>query len=137
MNGRLEFVRPTVASGGFNHLGELLDAKQVGTLLQAEFGAAAPSPQRLQSQRRLFCVICAGEELYPAFQWHQGQLIPGLKAVLNTLTPYRSAWRILAWLSAENRHLDGRRPADLLASADAAVAAVARTELLERSIKLE
>jgi hypothetical protein len=35
---------------------------------------------------------------------------------------------ILAWLSAANRELDGRRPADLLPFACVAVQAAARTE---------
>jgi len=45
MNCRLEFVRPAVASDGFDHFDELLDAQQVRALLEAEFGAEAPSPQ--------------------------------------------------------------------------------------------
>jgi hypothetical protein len=137
MNCRLEFARPTAAPDGFNHVDELLDAQQVRTLVQAEFGAEAPSPQRLQAERRVFCVVCAGEDLYPAFQWYEGHLIPGLRAVLTILTPYRSAWKILAWFSTENRQLDGSRPADLLPFGPAAVEDAARTELRARSLENE
>jgi hypothetical protein len=128
MSGRLEFIRHTVAPNGYDHLDELLDVQQVRARIQAEFGIEAPSLQRLQSERRVFYVVCAGKELYPAFQWHEERLVTGLKAVLTVLTPYRSAWKILAWLSAANRELDGSRPADLLPFASAAVEAAARTE---------
>jgi hypothetical protein len=133
MNGRLEYVRPVVAADKLDYLEELLDVQQVRTLVEAEFGAGAPSPQRLQSERRLLCVVCAGLELYPAFQWYEGRLIPGLSDVLSILTPYRAAWKILAWLGAVNRHLDGARPADLLPSNIARVLAAARLELRVRS----
>jgi hypothetical protein len=128
MNGRLEFVKPMVALNAVTYLDALLDAQQVRARLQAEFGSEAPNLRQLQSERRVFCVVRAGEELYPAFQWHDDRLITGLTAVLRVLTPYRSPWRILAWLSAENRQLDGRRPADLLPFASVAVEAAARTE---------
>jgi hypothetical protein len=134
MNCRLEFVRPAVATDTFDCFDELLDAQQVGALLEAEFGAEAPSLQRLQSERRLFAVVCAGVELYPAFQWHESRLVPGLKDVLSVLTPYRTTWKILAWLSAHNRHLDGARPADLLPLKSASVLETARLELQTRSV---
>jgi hypothetical protein len=133
MNCRLEFVRPAAASDGFDHFDELLDAQQVRALLEAEFGAEAPNPQRLQSEGRLFSVICAGVELYPAFQWHEGRLITGLRDVLSVLKPYRGAWKILAWFSADNRHLDGARPADLLPRMPASASVAARLELQAQS----
>jgi hypothetical protein len=134
MSCRLEFVRPAVASDRFDRFDELLDAQQVRALLEAEFGAEAPSPRRLRSERGLFCVVCAGVELYPGFQWHEGRLITGLKDVLSVLTPYRSAWKILAWFCADNRHLDGARPADLLSLMSAGVSEAARLELQTRSV---
>jgi hypothetical protein len=68
-------------------------------------------------------------ELYPAFQWRDGQLITGVRDVLNILMPYRAAWRILAWLSARNQHLEGARPADLLHLVPARVSETAQLEL--------
>jgi hypothetical protein len=134
MNCRLEYVRPAVATDTFDCFDELLDSQQVGALLEAEFGAKARSLQRFQSERRLFSVVCAGVELYPAFQWHESRLVPVLKDVLSVLTPYRTTWKILAWLSAHNRQLDGARPADLLPLKSASVLEAARLELQTRSV---
>jgi hypothetical protein len=137
MNCRLDFARPAVAAGTLDCFDELLDGRQVRALLEAEFGAEAPSPQRLQSEQRLFCVVCAGEELYPAFQWCEGHLVPGLRDVLSMLTPHRAAWKILAWLTARNGHLDGARPADLLPLGSAGVLDAARLELQARSVNAQ
>jgi hypothetical protein len=134
MSSRLEFVRPAVVDR-FGHLDELLDVQQARTLLVGEFGAEAPSPERLEGELRLFFVVCAGVELYPAFQWHEGRLIPTLRDVLSVLTPHRSAWKILSWFSMENQRLEGARPADLLPFAAAAVEDAARAELLSRSAR--
>jgi hypothetical protein len=134
MNCRLEYVRPSIATDTFDCFDELLDARQVGALLEAEFGAEARNLQQLQSERRLFSVVCAGVELYPAFQWHESRLVTGLKDVLSVLTPYRTTWKILAWLSAHNRHLDGARPADLLPLKSASVLEAARLELRTRPV---
>jgi hypothetical protein len=133
MNCRLKFEKP-VATDRFDHFDELLDAQQVRALLEVEFGVDAPSLQRLQSEQKLFCVICAGTELYPAFQWYEGRLISGLKEVLSILAPHRAAWKILAWVSTGNPHLEGARPADLLPGKITRVLAAARFELQVRSV---
>ena len=133
MNCRLKFERPA-ATDSFDCFDELLDAEQARALLEVEFGSSAPSPRCLQDELRIFCVICAGVELYPAFQWHEGRLITGLKDVLSMLTPHRAAWKILAWLSAGNPHLEGGRPADVLPLTPALVSEAARLELQRRPI---
>jgi len=53
---------------------------------------------------------------------------------LSVLTLYRAAWKILAWVTADNRHLDGTRPADLLPLMPASVSEAARLELQTRSV---
>jgi hypothetical protein len=88
MSGRLEYVRPAVAADRFDSFDELLDAQQVRALLEAEFGVNTPSLQRRQSEQELLCVVCAGVELYPAFQWNNGGLVPGLGDLLRILTPH-------------------------------------------------
>jgi hypothetical protein len=133
MNDRLEFKK-AAATDRFERFGELLDVEQVRFLLELEFGADAPSPQSLQTELRIFCVVCAGVELYPAFQWHEGRLVAGLKDVLSILAPHRAAWKILAWLSAGNPHLEGGRPADVLPLTPAIVSEAARLELQRRPI---
>jgi hypothetical protein len=133
MNGRLNFEKPAAADR-LECFGELLDVEQVRFLLDIEFGADAPSPRSLQSELRIFCVVCAGVELYPAFQWHEGRLVTGLKDVLSILAPHRAAWKILSWLSAGNPHLEGGRPADVLPLMPAIVSEAARLELRRRPI---
>jgi hypothetical protein len=133
MNCRLKFER-SAAANSFDCFDELLDAEQARALLEVEFGSSAPSPRCLQDELRIFCVVCAGVELYPAFQWHEGRLITGLKDVLSILTPHRAAWKILAWFSAANRHLEGARPADVLPLMPGTVSEAARLELRTRSV---
>jgi hypothetical protein len=133
MNCRLKFEKP-VATDRFDHFDELLDAQQVRALLEIEFGADAPSPESLQCELRIFCVVYAGMELYPALQWHEGRLIAGVKDVLSVLVPHRAAWKILAWFSAGNCHLEGARPADLLPLMPRIVSEAARLELQTRSV---
>jgi hypothetical protein len=133
MNCRLKFEKPP-ATDRFDNFDELLDTQQARALLEVEFGADAPSPQCLQCELRIFCVVYAGVELYPAFQWHEGRLITGVKDVLGVLTPHRAAWKILAWFSAGNPHLEGARPADLLPLTPAMVSKAARLELQARSV---
>jgi hypothetical protein len=133
MNCRLIFQKPAAAdpSGSFD---ELLDERQTRALLEVEFGANAPSPQCLRGEQRIFCVVCAGVELYPGFQWHEGRLIAGMNDVLSVLAPHRAEWKILAWFSAGNRHLEGARPADLLPRTPARVSEAARLELQSRPV---
>lgn len=130
---RLNLEKPA-ATDRFDCFDELLDVEQVRGLLDLEFGADAPSPQSLQSELRIFCVVCAGVELYPAFQWHEGRLVVGVKDVLSILAPHRAAWKILAWLSAGNPHLQGGRPAELLPLTPAIVSEAARLELRRRPL---
>jgi hypothetical protein len=127
-------MAPAAPAQRFDRVDELLEARQVLDLLENEFGADVPKRQQLVREQRLFCVVSGGDELYPTFQWHEGRLVAGLQGVLNILTPYRSAWNILAWLTANNRHLEGTRPVDLLIVAAANVSRAARLELQEQSI---
>ena len=85
MNCRLKFEKPA-ATDRFDHFDELLDAQQARALLEVEFAADAPSPQCLQCELRIFCVVCAGEEHYPAFQWREGRLLvaPSFRCVVHS-----------------------------------------------------
>ncbi len=132
MNDRLEFVRPTAAVSESNRFEELLDGPQALALLEAEFGIPTPDLRTLQRECRLFGIVCAGEELYPAFQWSDRRLITDLRDVLSVLTPHRSAWKILSWFSTENPLLDGARPADCLSLDAIAVSEAARAHLRTR-----
>lgn len=132
MNNRLEFAAPPLPAERFDYFDELLEDQKVRLLVEAEFGTQVPGLRQLRQEQRLFCVVRAGEELYPAFQWQEGRLVPALQGVLNVLAPHRGAWTILAWLTADNRHLQGARPADLLFVAPADVSQAARLDLHQK-----
>ncbi len=134
MRDRLEPIVPVAVSDPIRRVDELLDVEEAGALLAAEWGAEAASLWDLEARNALFCVVCAGTELYPAFQWQEGRLIQSLAEILDILKPHRSAWKILAWFTQENEALAGATPADLLGSAHQAVAAAARLELRARAI---
>lgn len=109
-----------------------LEPLEAGRLLQAEYGNAAPSLQSLKHERRLFSVICGGLEVYPAFQWHDGRLIPALQALLRVLGPHLTCWKILSWLTTPSERLGGARPADVLPFQPSPVLVIARCELRAR-----
>jgi hypothetical protein len=114
---------------GLGDRNDLLDAKEACARLQAQYGDETPSLQTLKTEWRLFCVICAGVETYPAFQWYEGRLICDLRAILGTLLPHRTAWKTLSWFESENTGLGGARPADLLPLDPQAVLEAAQMEL--------
>lgn len=54
-----------------------------------------------------------GVRRYPAFQFHNGRVLPGLDKVLAAL-PSRDPWFRLHWLVNPDDRLSGKTPADLL-----------------------
>jgi Protein of unknown function (DUF2384) len=129
---RLEPIATAAVRDPVQRVDELLDVEDARALLAAEFGAEATSLADLEARNALFCVVCAGAQLYPAFQWREGRLIGSVAEILDILTPYRSSWKILSWFSQQNGALGGATPADLLISAPQAVAVAARIELRAR-----
>lgn len=122
---------PKPALAGSSSADDLLEPWEARRLVHAEHGSAL-CLQQLTEEWRLFCVLCAGQELYPALQWYDGRIVPGLPAVLGVLAPHRAAWKILSWFLTGNDSIGGARPADVLPLHPRAVLGASQMEVLAR-----
>jgi hypothetical protein len=60
-----------------------------------------------------------GQQVYPAFQLDDGQVLPGIDTVVQTFAPVvASAWTTASWLTSHQAELGGRRPVDALRRGD-------------------
>jgi len=73
--------------------------------LQAVYKAA--------KERRLLMVDDNGQQFFPAFQFREGSVLPGLVAVLEA-APQTDGWGVLQYLVSGDQGLGGQRPLDLL-----------------------
>lgn len=100
--------------------GSLKDIKWV-----ADYLAISPKSVAAKARRKELLAIPRGDRnLYPAIQFRDGQVLPGLREVLQAL-PLTNGWSQLSFLLAANPGLDDRTPLDALETGRAAVLAVA------------
>jgi hypothetical protein len=92
---------------------------------------AAQTASRWKAQGRIFAVPYGGNDLYPAFQFKDGEPRPVIARVLERFGDKLSPWQTAFWFGAESGWLDGRKPVDLIDSDPDAVAAAAETETAE------
>ena len=71
---------------------------------------------RLEPRRRVLSVSQNGTELFPAFQWMEGQLVPVVSVVCRLLDSQFTQWREAFWFVSPNGWLAGLAPIDLLSS---------------------
>lgn len=100
-----EFKRRMLAAAG-----GALTAAQVRDVLghkslQAVYKAA--------KERRLLMVDDNGQQLFPAFQFHDGSVLPGIAEVLEA-APHTDGWGVLQYLVSGDAGLGDQRPLDLL-----------------------
>lgn len=81
---------------------------------------------RWRKAGRVFSVSHRGAELFPAFQFRDGQPHPAIGRVLAELPASMTAWQIAFWFVSTNGWLDDDAPKDRLDDADALVAAARR-----------
>lgn len=71
---------------------------------------------REDPHRRVLCVVQDGTERFPAFQWHEGRLVPAVSVVCRMLDLHFTQWQEALWLVGANGWLAGDAPIDLLLS---------------------
>ena len=69
---------------------------------------------RWKREGRIFAVRYGGRDLYPAFQFADGQPRPVVKKILGLLPPSVTPWQIAMWFSSGNGWLDGAEPRERL-----------------------
>ena len=69
---------------------------------------------RWKREGRVFAVRYGGRDLYPAFQFADGQPRPVIKEILSLLPASVTPWQIAMWFSSGNAWLDGAEPRERL-----------------------
>ena len=87
---------------------------------------ASVTASRWKQQGRIFSVPSRGSELYPAFQFREGQPHPAVAKTLGELPKQMSPWQIAFWFTSSNGWLRGAAPADRLDDEQAVVKAAHR-----------
>jgi len=64
-------------------------------------------------ERRLLMVEDNGQQLFPAFQFHEGTVLPAIGGILEA-APHTDGWGILQYLVSGDQGLGDRRPLDLI-----------------------
>jgi hypothetical protein len=64
-------------------------------------------------ERRVLMVEDNGQQLFPAFQFHDGSVLPAVPAVL-AAAPHTDGWGVLQFLISGDQGLGERRPLDLI-----------------------
>lgn len=81
---------------------------------------------RWKGAGRVFSVPYQGSELYPAFQFDDGEPKPAIATILARLPQAMSAWQRAFWFTSPNGWLDGATPAEKLADVEAVSLAAER-----------
>jgi hypothetical protein len=87
---------------------------------------ASVTGSRWKQQGRIFSVPSRGSELYPAFQFREGQPHPAVAKILRELPKQMSPWQVAFWFTSSNGWLRGAAPADRLDDEEAVVKAAHR-----------
>jgi hypothetical protein len=103
-----------------------LTSKEIAQNAGHRAANASVTGSRWKQQGRIFSVPSRGSELYPAFQFREGQPHPAVAKILRELPKQMSPWQIAFWFTSSNSWLRGAAPADRLDDEDAVVKAARR-----------
>jgi nucleoid DNA-binding protein len=91
-----------------------LTSKEIARNAGHQAANASVTASRWKQQGRIFSVPSRGSELYPAFQFREGQPHPAVAKILRELPKQTSPWQIAFWFTSSNGWLRGATPADRL-----------------------
>jgi hypothetical protein len=98
-----------------------LTSKEIAQNAGHQAANASVTASRWKQQGRIFSVPSRGSELYPAFQFREGQPHPAVAKILRELPKQMSPWQIAFWFTSSNSWLRGAAPADRLDDEEAVV----------------
>ena len=102
--------------------GGLKDAKWVGEYLSINAKSVAAKARR----NELLAITRGNRNLYPAFQFKNGQIVAGVRELLQVL-PLTNAWSRLSFLLTPDSGLDDRSPVEAFKTDPEAALEVARS----------
>jgi hypothetical protein len=103
-----------------------LTSKEIAHNAGHQAANASVTASRWKQQGRIFSVPSRGSELYPAFQFREGQPHPAVAKILRELPKQMSPWQVAFWFASGNGWLRGAAPADRLDDEEAVVKAAHR-----------
>jgi nucleoid DNA-binding protein len=103
-----------------------LTSKEIAQNAGHQAANASVTGSRWKQQGKIFSVPSRGSELYPAFQFREGQPHPTVAKILRELPKQMSPWQIAFWFTSSNSWLRGAAPADRLDDEEAVVKAAHR-----------
>jgi hypothetical protein len=103
-----------------------LTSKEIAQNAGHQAANASVTGSRWKQQGRIFSVPSRGSELYPAFQFREGQPHPSVAKILRELPKQMSPWQVAFWFTSSNGWLRGAAPADRLDDEEAVVKAARR-----------
>ena len=107
-----------------------LTSSEVADLLGSEARNRSALAHRWRKERRLLAVVYRGTVWFPAFQFHEGEVVPVIREVLEVLAGAGlGEWETALWFGAPSGWLDDRRPVDLLVDEPGRVVDAARFEV--------
>jgi nucleoid DNA-binding protein len=103
-----------------------LTSKEIAQNAGHQAANASVTGSRWKQQGKIFSVPSRGSELYPAFQFRDGQPHQTVVKILRELPKQMSPWQIAFWFTSSNSWLRGATPADRLDDEEAVVMAAHR-----------
>jgi nucleoid DNA-binding protein len=103
-----------------------LTSKEVAQNAGHQAANASVTASRWKQQGKIFSVPSRGSELYPAFQFREGQPHQTVAKTLREFPKQMSPWQIAFWFTSSNSWLRGAMPADRLDDEEAVVKAAHR-----------
>ena len=103
-----------------------LTSKEVAALAGHRARNTSMTASRWKQAGKVFSVPRSGDDLYPTFQFRDGQPHPTIQSVLAALPARKRPWQVAFWFVSSNGWLDGASPAERLDQPDAVIAAACR-----------
>jgi len=103
-------------------------SREVARIAGHEAANASATATRWKRAGRIIGLPWKDGDLYPAFQFAEGQPRPVIQQLIGIFGSQRSPWQIAFWLTSTNSWLDGAIPAERLDD-EAAVLAAAEREI--------
>jgi hypothetical protein len=106
----------------------VLTAEQIAHRAGHESANKSATANRWKAAGRIFGIRVGRREVYPAFQFKEGQPHPAIAQILSALPRDMSGWQIAFWFVGPNSFLDNALPVDALDHEDAVKTAAANED---------
>ena len=93
---------------------ELYTAEDIRALIAEKPSNPSAPSTKWKREGRIFAIQHDGKDLFPAFQFADGQPLPIIQKILKALPDYLSPWQTAFWFESGNGWLGGKTPQECL-----------------------